>query len=444
MFRNVGDFGTTIDLFRRKGILVHFINDDIDLSSPSGQLKAALLAVLAEHFSRMLGFRVREAAAIKRLKAGKGIKSARSTPKSIRMEEVSKIREGDLPSKILSPYAKPKKQVQSLKRVWGYIRVSSDGQLESGLGLANQRMRVEEELAKYSESECMGVVADEAVSAFKVPFDHRPGGSRFLKEAKPGDCLVVYRGDRIFRSLKDMANTVAMLRKKGLTLRLIEENISTDSTDSDWYLSLVTMFAELESKIKSARVVECFSRMKREGLCYTEPHRFMLYKGVKCGNQSRYIVDWARAARFQMAMTVRREYGFKGTHSCAIVNAITAQQKGIKPAVYAIKGRLSRKDVRTKRVKPKYTPLFNRQVTSVENIWPQFLDSIGAVGAKRLNKIARDQLATNISQLSLAFLKRSGVPMDRLTRYFVVCGVDARVPLDSMPSDNLLATAQDL
>jgi hypothetical protein len=145
-----------------------------------------------------------------------------------------------------------------------------------------------------------------------------------------------------------------------------------------------------------------------------------------------------------MAMTVRREYGFKGTHSCAIVNAITAQQKGIKPAVYAIKGRLSRKDVRTKRVKPKYTPLFNRQVTSVENIWPQFLDSIGAVGAKRLNKIARDQLATNISQLSLAFLKRSGVPMDRLTRYFVVCGVDARVPLDSMPSDNLLATAQDL
>lgn len=444
MFRNVGDFGVTIDAFRRKGIYVHFIADDIDLSTPSGQLKAALLAVLAEHFSRMLGFRVREAAAIKKLKSGTGVPKSATRAKPIMVNEVTEIKAEDKPSKILIPFGRPQKPKEvSVRRAWGYIRVSSDGQLESGLGLASQRLRVEEELAKYGakDVECMGIIADEAVSAFRVPFDQRPGGEKFLSEAKPGDCLVVYRGDRIFRSLRDMANTVNMLRRRGIVLRLIEENVQTDSTESDWYMSLVTMFAELESKIKSARVTECFSRMRREGLCYTDPRRWLLYKAVKCGNQRRLVVDWKRAARFQMTLIAWREWGFKLTHSCAIVNAIVAQEKGIKPAIYCLQGRT----LKTKsRKKPKYNPVFSRQISTLNAIWPQFLDSIGGIGAKRLDKVARDQLATNISEVSLAFLQRSGVPIDRLTRHFIVGGIDARVPVESLASDHFLTSTEDL
>lgn len=443
MFRNVGDFGTMIDYFRRKGIHVHFIADDIDLSTPGGQLKAALMAVLAEHFSRMISYRVKESAAIKRLRLGGPASVGSKNRKPGRVEEVINVMKEDIATKIVTPYGRRKKEDKSIKvkRVWGYIRVSSDGQLESGLGLECQRRRVEEELSKYTDSQVMGVIADEAVSSFKVPFPSRPGGKSFLEEAKSGDCIVVYRGDRIFRSLRDMANTIAMFRKRGIVLRLIEEGVQTDNSESDWYISLVTMFAELESKIKSARVTECFGRMKREGLCYMEADRWLLYKGVNVGQQKRLVVNWKRATRFQAVMILWKEWGFKLTHSCAIVNAIIAQQKGIKPSIFVSGGRAN---YTNQRKKNKYQPIFAGQIHSLNKIWSEFLDSIGRAGVNRLQKVARDQLAADISEVSLRFLKLSGVPMDHLCRHFIVGGVDARPSLDSTASDEFLTSTEDL
>lgn len=446
MFRNVGDFGTMIDHFRRQGIHVHFISDDIDLSTPSGQLKAALIAVLAEHFSRMLSFRVKEAAAIKRVRQGGAGNIHTPNKKPGKVSDLTKYVADEVPSKIFTPHGRQAKEkaVTGIRRVWGYVRVSSDGQVESGLGLQHQRDRVEGEISRLPEAEHLGIIADEAVSSFKVPFALRPGGKRILEEAKPGDCVVVYRGDRIFRSLKDMAETIGMFRKRGIVLKLIEEGIRTDDINSDWYLSLVVMFAEMESKIKSARNKECIARMKREGLCYTEPDRFVLYRGVMIDGKRRLVVNWNRAARYAAAFIIQYEFGFGITHTTKIINTILAQRKGVKPSLFISGGLRLKKNRNKKKHFNKYKPVNTGQMILLRKFWPEFIDSIGRFGAKRLDNIARQYLATSIEKDGLRFLELSGVSIERLRDYFILAGVDRRLPLSDTPNDGFSASVEDL
>src|SRR5262245_52064589 len=86
----------------------------------------------------------------------------------------------------------------------GYIRVSSEEQADSGLGLAAQRQRI----AAYCTMKGLHlaeVFEDPGISAGK-PLAGRPAGSRLLAAAKKGKAVVVVaKLDRLFRSVADAA-----------------------------------------------------------------------------------------------------------------------------------------------------------------------------------------------------------------------------------------------
>src|SRR6266851_2977132 len=94
----------------------------------------------------------------------------------------------------------------AVKDAISYIRVSSEEQADSGLGLEAQRQRI----AAYCTMKGLRraeVFEDPAISAGK-PLASRPAGSRLLAAAKKSKAVVVVaKLDRLFRSVADAART---------------------------------------------------------------------------------------------------------------------------------------------------------------------------------------------------------------------------------------------
>ena len=104
----------------------------------------------------------------------------------------------------------------------GYVRVSSDEQADSGLGLQAQRQRITA-FCEMKGLRLADVYEDAGVSAGK-PLASRPAGARLLNAARRGKIVVVVaKLDRLFRSVTDAANVIADFDRKGIELIAIAE-----------------------------------------------------------------------------------------------------------------------------------------------------------------------------------------------------------------------------
>jgi DNA invertase Pin-like site-specific DNA recombinase len=127
----------------------------------------------------------------------------------------------------------------------GYIRVSSEEQADSGLGLESQRQRIR----AYCEMKGLHLTTifeDAGVSGGKA-LATRPAGARLLAEAKKNKpILVVAKFDRLFRSVADAAQTIADFDKKGIELVAIVEGFDMTSPYGRAMAQMASVFAELE------------------------------------------------------------------------------------------------------------------------------------------------------------------------------------------------------
>jgi hypothetical protein len=109
----------------------------------------------------------------------------------------------------------------TMKEAIGYVRVSSEEQAESGLGLEAQRQRIIA-FCDMKGLRLAEVYEDAGVSGGK-PLSSRPAGSRLINAARRGKVVVVAKLDRLFRSVADVANVIAEFDKKGIELIAIAE-----------------------------------------------------------------------------------------------------------------------------------------------------------------------------------------------------------------------------
>jgi DNA invertase Pin-like site-specific DNA recombinase len=96
---------------------------------------------------------------------------------------------------------------------FGYIRVSRD----------KQTTLLQEDAMKLEQ--CDRVFIDKFTG---TRFD-RPQFLAMLDMARSGDVIVVWRLDRLGRSLKHLIETVNQLKDRGIELRSLKENIDTTS-----------------------------------------------------------------------------------------------------------------------------------------------------------------------------------------------------------------------
>lgn len=81
----------------------------------------------------------------------------------------------------------------------------------------------------------------------------RPGLAAALAFARPGDQLVVWRLDRLGRSLKDLIDQVTSLERRGVELVSLQESLDTATPTGRAMFQICGVFAEFERNLISER-----------------------------------------------------------------------------------------------------------------------------------------------------------------------------------------------
>ena len=119
----------------------------------------------------------------------------------------------------------------------GYARVSTQDQ-----DLELQR----EALTKAG---CRKVFEDK-VSGSRV---ERPGLARALKMLREGDTLVVWKLDRLGRSVKQLVNLVGELQKQGVQFTSLTDAIDTGTPSGRFFFHVMASLAEMERELTVER-----------------------------------------------------------------------------------------------------------------------------------------------------------------------------------------------
>jgi DNA invertase Pin-like site-specific DNA recombinase len=127
----------------------------------------------------------------------------------------------------------------------GYIRVSSEEQADSGLGLDAQRQRIEA-YCTMKGIRLARVFEDAGVSGAK-PLATRPAGFGLMTDARKTKAVVVVaKFDRLFRSVADAAQTIADFNQRGIELVAIAEGFDMTNPYGRAMAQMASVFAELE------------------------------------------------------------------------------------------------------------------------------------------------------------------------------------------------------
>lgn len=139
-----------------------------------------------------------------------------------------------------------KKKENKKKRVCAYARVStgSDAQGES---LENQIQYYENLISNNPDYEYAGVFADRGITGTT---DNRPEFQRMLNLAKEGkiDLIITKSISRFARNTAIMLQVVRELKDIGVEIIFEKENIRTLSGDGELMLTVLSSFAQEESK----------------------------------------------------------------------------------------------------------------------------------------------------------------------------------------------------
>ena len=128
-------------------------------------------------------------------------------------------------------------------KVIGYIRVSTQGQVNDGVSLDAQQSKIRS-WAELNEYEGVTIFTDAGISGSQV--DNRDGLKTALDSIKKGDAFVVYSLSRLTRSTKDTLEITEMLDKKGADLVSITEKIDTSSAAGKMLFRMVAVLNEFE------------------------------------------------------------------------------------------------------------------------------------------------------------------------------------------------------
>lgn len=152
-------------------------------------------------------------------------------------------------------------------RVYGYTRVSTQSQADSGLGLEAQRHKLET-YAQLHDLTVGYTFTDEGISG-KIALDKRPEGGRMVDALEPGDHVIMASLDRGFRSALDVGRTIPEWHARGIGVHIIDLGVDT-TTPMGWCITqIMAAIAELEAGLIAERTRSALNERVRQGKAAT-------------------------------------------------------------------------------------------------------------------------------------------------------------------------------
>jgi DNA invertase Pin-like site-specific DNA recombinase len=131
----------------------------------------------------------------------------------------------------------------------GYARVSTDDQ-ETHL-----------QIDALQQVKC-GRIYQEKASGAKAD---RPELMKLLDNARKGDVVIVWKLDRLARSIRQLLDTTALLNERGVELYSLTENINTTTPSGKLTFHIFAALAEFERDILRQRVNAGLKAARRRG-----------------------------------------------------------------------------------------------------------------------------------------------------------------------------------
>ena len=154
-------------------------------------------------------------------------------------------------------------------QVVGYVRVSTDEQRNSGVGLAAQRAAIETECRRRGWT-LVEVIEDAGYSAKDMK---RPGVQIALETLRRGEAgaLVVAKLDRLSRSMLDFTAVMSKAQKQGWALVALDCAVDTTTPAGEAMANVLATFAQFERRLIGQRTREALAAKRVSGVRLGRP-----------------------------------------------------------------------------------------------------------------------------------------------------------------------------
>jgi len=163
----------------------------------------------------------------------------------------------------------------------GYLRVSTDEQADSGLGIEAQRASITAAAARLG-LHLREVFTDAGVSG-SLPLADRPALLQAVTALHRGDVLLVAKRDRLGRDLLEVAMIERLVKKKrARSLSAAGEGTENDEPANIMFRFLIDAFAEYERLMTAARTKAGLAAKRAKGeRAGTLPFGYQLAEGSR-------------------------------------------------------------------------------------------------------------------------------------------------------------------
>ena len=131
----------------------------------------------------------------------------------------------------------------------GYARVSREDQ------------NFELQLQALTEAKCERIFSDKKSGAQKA----RKGLEEALFHLRAGDTLVVWKLDRLGRTVKQLVDLIEDLEEKGIQFKSLKDSIDTTTSTGRFFFHLIASLAQMERELIAERTKAGLEAAKRLG-----------------------------------------------------------------------------------------------------------------------------------------------------------------------------------